>query len=95
MRGFIILFYLLLIYVLIFYNKKVKKGRKESGEARMGDTQTSRRNSALQQNREPRHYLEGNAGAGGVSIMQLASPTDREELMMQKKRGTCWSDFLE
>lgn len=34
-------------------------------------------------------------GPGGFSIAQLASPINREELMMQKKRGTCWSDFLE
>lgn len=34
-------------------------------------------------------------GLEGFSIAQLASLIDREELMMQKKRGTCWSDSLE
>lgn len=34
-------------------------------------------------------------GPGGFSIAKLASPINREELMMQKKRGTCWSDPLE
>lgn len=75
--GFVRFHYSLLstcVYVLIFYNKKVKKGGKESGEARIGDIQTSWRNSALQRTKA----LTG----GGFSIVQLASPIDREELMM-------------
>lgn len=83
------------VYVLIFYNKKVKKGGKESEKQELetyrpveGILLCSRAENQGTSWRETQ-------GLGGFSIAQLVSPTDREELMVPKKRGTCWSTFLE